>query len=85
MQNRLLLSQRYLKRGLAKMNKELIVEIIENIKESADNLKKQEKLDDVQYGELLGYAEALSIIKDAHSGYDLNELGLDFDIDKTYL
>lgn len=39
----------------------------------------------VEYGELLAYAESLSIIKDACSGYDLAELGLDFDIDLKYL
>lgn len=67
------------------MNKDLMKEIIENIKESADELKSQEKLNEVEYGQLLGYAETLSIIKDACAGYDLNELGIDFDIDKKYL
>ena len=67
------------------MNKNLIIEIVENIKENADELKAKEKLNDVEYGELLGYAEALSIIKDAHAGYDLKEIGLDFDIDEKYL
>lgn len=65
------------------MNKDLMKEIIENIKESADELKSQEKLNEVEYGQLLGYAETLSIIKDACAGYDLNELGIDFDIDKN--
>ena len=67
------------------MNENLMIEIIENIKESADNLKKVKNPNDVQYGELLGYAETLSIIKDCCSGHDLKKLGLDFDIDKKYL
>lgn len=67
------------------MNEDLMIEIIENIKESADTIKRVKHLNDVQYGELLGYAETLSIIKDSCSGYDLKKLGLDFDIDKKYL
>lgn len=67
------------------MNENIMIEIIENIKESADTIKRVKHLNDVQYGELLGYAETLSIIKDCCSGYDLKKLGLDFDIDKEYL
>lgn len=85
MQNRHTLKWLSMKKGLEKMNKSLIIEIVENIKEAADELKALERLDDVQYGELLGYAETLSIIKDAHTGYNLKELGLDFNIDKKYL
>lgn len=60
-------------------------EIIENIKEAADELKEQSTRTKVEYGELLAYAESLTIIKDACAGYDLSELGLDFDIDGKYL
>ena len=67
------------------MNKDLLIEIIENIKEAADELKDQNDRTEVEYGELLAYAESLTIIKDACMGYDLKELGLDFDIDATYL
>lgn len=67
------------------MNKELLTEIIENIKEAADELRKKDTRDEVEHGELLAYAETLSIIKDACSGYDLKEIGLDFDIDSKYL
>ena len=67
------------------MNKDLIMEIVENIKENADELKDKESLNDVEYGTLLGYAEALTIIKDTHAGYDIKEIGLDFDIEKEYL
>lgn len=67
------------------MSKEILMEIIENIKEAADELKEQSTRTKVEYGELLAYAESLTIIKDACAGYDLNELGLDFDIDEKYL
>lgn len=61
------------------------MEMIENIKEAADELKEQSTRTEVEYGELLAFAESLTIIKDACAGYDLTELGLDFDIDKRYL
>ncbi len=62
-----------------------MIEIIENIKEYADELRGQESRNEVEYGQLLGLAESLSIIQDACAGYDLKELGLDFDIDSKYL
>jgi hypothetical protein len=67
------------------MNENILIEIIENIKEAADELKKKPNRDEVEYGELLAYAECLSIIKDANAGYDLKKLGLNFDIDAEYL
>ena len=67
------------------MNKNLMREIVENIKEYADELKNKNELNSVEYGELLGYAESLTIIKDTCAGYDIQEIGLDFDIDKRYL
>jgi 6-phosphogluconate dehydrogenase (decarboxylating) len=67
------------------MNENILIEIIENIKESAEELKEKQNRNEVEYGELLAYAECLSIIKDANAGYDLKKLGLDFDIDDKYL
>lgn len=67
------------------MNRDILTEIVENIKESAEELKQKKPLTNVEYGELLAYAECLSIIKDANAGYDLSALGLDFDIDAEYL
>lgn len=67
------------------MNIDTLFEIIENIKESANELKQKKSRTEVEYGELLAYAECLSIIKDANAGYDLKALGLDFDIDAEYL
>ena len=67
------------------MNSDILFEIIENIKESANELKQKKSRTEVEYGELLAYAECLSIIKSANAGYDLKALGLDFDIDAEYL
>lgn len=73
------------KKGL-KMNKELLKEIVDNIKESADELlDRNKKMDLVEQGELIAYAEVLNIIQDSVSGYDVKEVGLDFDIDNRYL
>ena len=65
----------------------LIREIVENITESADELlaKGKNNLNPVEQGQLLAYTEALSIIRDALSGYDLTAISLDFDIDEKYL
>ena len=67
------------------MNSNLIKEIIENIMEAADEIKQNGAANDTEYGELLAYAESLSIIKDACAGYNLAELGIDFDIEEKYL
>ena len=65
----------------------LIREIVENITESADELlaKGKNNLNPVEQGQLWAYAEALSIIRDTLSGYDLKAISLDFDIDEKYL
>lgn len=67
------------------MNKNLLKEIVEGIVEAADELLEKKDRDLVEQGQLIAYAESLSIIRDAYSGYDLAEIGLDFDIDDKYL
>lgn len=69
------------------MNKNLLREIVENIMEAADELREREsgELDPMEFGQLLAYAESLCIIRDALAGYELEEIGLDFDIDERYL
>lgn len=67
------------------MNKNLMKEIVEGIIEAADALLDKKDRDLVEQGQLIAYAESLSIIQDAYSGYDLAEIGLDFDIDAKYL
>ena len=64
-----------------------IEEIIEGIIENADELleKGRENLNQIEQGQLIAYAESLSIIQDAFSGMDLKNYGLDFDVDKKYL
>ncbi len=66
------------------MSEDLLNEVISNIIESADEVKSSGTANDLNYGKLLAYAEALSIIRDIYAG-DLSKIGLDFDIDKRYL
>ena len=67
------------------MNENLMMEIVEGLVESADELAAKDERDLFEAGQLLGYIEALAIIRDAHAGYDLAKIGLDFDIDAKYL
>ena len=67
------------------MNKNLMREIPENIIDAADELLEKQEKDQLEQGELIAYAESLSIIRDAFAGYELSEIGLDFDIDGKYL
>lgn len=66
-------------------NRDILLEIIEEIKEEADEVKEENKTSDYEQGQLLAYVTALGIIKTCLAGYDLKEYGLDFDIDKKYL
>ena len=63
----------------------MLREIVEGIVEAADELWDKKDRDLVEQGQLIAYAESLSIIRDAYAGYDLKEIGLDFDIDARYL
>ena len=67
------------------MNMNLLREITESIIEAADELWAKDQRDLLEQGQLIAYAEALSIIQDAMAGYDLREISLDFDIDARYL
>lgn len=66
-------------------NKNLLLDIIAETKENADEVLNSPDKGDYEQGQLLAYATVLSIIRDELSGYDLKEYGLDFDIDKKYL
>lgn len=66
------------------MSNERLHDIVTAIIEAADEIKGKEDSDAQDYGQLLAYAESLSIIRDAYDG-DLSEIGLNFDIDKRYL
>ncbi len=62
----------------------LLIEIIEGIKEEADEIMRENKTA-YENGQLLAYATSLGIIKDCLAGEDLKKYGLDYDIDKKYL
>lgn len=66
------------------MSNDRLYDIVTAIVESADEIKGKAKADAQDYGQLLAYAESLSIIRDVYDG-DLSEIGLNFDIDKRYL
>lgn len=66
------------------MSNERLHDVVTAIIEAADEIKGKEDADAQDYGQLLAYAESLSIIRDAYDG-DLSEIGLNFDIDKRYL
>lgn len=79
------MSLRFLMRGL-NMNKDLIKELVDNIKESAEELaNKSEELDLVEQGELIALTEVINIMQDCFAGYDLKAIGLDFDAEEKYL
>lgn len=67
------------------ISKELMADIVAAIMEDADEIRAKENRDSQDFGQLLAYAEALSIIRDACAGYNLASIGLDFDIDARYL
>lgn len=60
-------------------------EIVEEIVHAADETKNQNHVDEMNYGKLLAYAEALSIIRDICDEDEKKATGLTFDIDKRYL
>ena len=64
---------------------DIIKDAVVLIKEYAQELSQKEHRNDVESGELIGYAEALSVLQDACSPDMRREIGLDFDIDAAYL
>lgn len=67
------------------ISKERMADIVASIMEDADEIKAKGSNDAQDFGQLLAYSEALSIIRDACDPDDLATIGLDFDIDKRYL
>lgn len=67
------------------ISKEIMSDIVFAIIESADEIKSKNNLDSQDFGQLLAYAESLTIIKEACGSEDLADIGLDFDIEKKYL
>ena len=62
-----------------------IRDIVTLIMEEADEIRSRENRSEMEFGELLAYAEALCIIRDVCHPDDLAKIGLDFDIDAKYL
>ena len=83
MLNRLKLKEGSLMKDLGK-NKDILIEVIDEITAEADELLNEPK-DDYNNGQMLAYSTALGIIKTCLAGSDLKEFGLDYDIDKKYL
>lgn len=61
-----------------------LMQIIESIIEVADERRSEEKTPAI-YGELVGYAEALTIIQEQLTDEERKKYKLDFDIDKKYM
>jgi len=62
----------------------LVGDVVVEMKESADETLADEK-HELNFGKLLGYAEALSSIKRAFENEPYIQKMLDFDIDEKYL
>ena len=67
------------------MSNEKLSDIVSAIVDAADEIKSKKKIDSQDFGQLLAYAETLSIIRDTCDPDDLEDIGLNFDIDKRYL
>lgn len=67
------------------MTLNMLSDVVASIVESAEDVKNKKVQDAQDYGRLLGYAETLSIIRDACDEDELSTIGLDFDIDKRFL
>lgn len=67
------------------MSLDRLADVVASIIEAAEKVKNKDNQDAQDYGQLLAYAEALSIIRDSCALDDLKKIGLDFDIDERYL
>lgn len=67
------------------ISKERMADIVAAIVEASDEILNKSERDSQDFGQLLAYAESLSIIRDSIDPDLLEDIGLDFDIDKKYL
>lgn len=68
------------------MNNDVMMEIVETIKEQVGNLKEKEKsATPYERGLLHAYVDVLRIIQEEYAGYDLKEIGLDIDVLAEYM
>ena len=67
------------------MTTNALADVVAAIIEAANEIHDKNDMDSQDYGQLLAYAETLSIIRDACDPDSLKEIGLDFDIDRRFL
>lgn len=67
------------------MSLDMLKDAVAAIIAAADEVKQEGAKDHMAFGQLLAYAEALCILRDACDPTILTEIGLDFDIDARYL
>ncbi len=67
------------------MSLDRLADVVASIIEAAEEVKNKDNQDAQDYGRLLAYAEALSIIHDSCDSDDLEKIGLNFDVDERYL
>ena len=67
------------------MTNNALRDVVSAIIEAAEELHGKTNPDAQDYGQLLAYAETLSIIRDACDPDNLKAVGLDFDIDRRFL
>jgi len=64
-----------------------LIDLITDIKQELELLWGHDETDNLVFGEMIAYTEVLNIIQDFFCGQDevLQKLGLDMDIEQTYL
>lgn len=67
------------------MNDLLLKEAIEQILEQAEELNQIQQKSEIEQGQLLAYAEVITILHDTLPEADRTALEIDFDADKRYL
>lgn len=67
------------------MNELMMKEAIEQIMELAEELSQLESKNEIERGQLMAYAEVLTIFHDTLPEEDRISLGVDFDADQSYL
>lgn len=72
-------------KGDLEMSTDALRDVVLSIIEAADEIKQKGTQDLMDFGQLLAYSEALCIIQGMCDPDVLEEIGLNFDVDKRYL
>lgn len=67
------------------MSIDMLKDVVAAIMAEADEIRRKPVRDNLDFGQLLAYAESLCIIKDACGPDEVEKIGLGFDIDARYL